>query len=170
MSAVVTNTSFLNPIGFKVVFSRIPTVEYFCQSVIIPEVSLSSINVPNPIQDLNLSSTSLKYGQFIMDFKVDEDMKNYNEVLKWMVDLSSSKESTQYMKLYDKTPGDGKGPRSEASVIVLSSSKNPNIDIKLIDVVPTGISNLKFSTTETDINYLECTATFSLREFIVNKI
>ena len=44
---------------------------------------------------------------------------------------------------------------------------NPNKTFEFVDVYPTSLSDLPFTTQVNDIDYIECTATFRYRTFKV---
>ena len=48
---------------------------------------------------------------------------------------------------------------------IVNSAMNPNKDVLFTDVYPTGLMDLPFSTTLSDVDYVECTATFKYRKF-----
>jgi hypothetical protein len=55
MNALVeqpTNLNYLSPLGFKFTLRRLPMVNYFCQSVDIPAISMTPINTPTPVGTL----------------------------------------------------------------------------------------------------------------------
>lgn len=170
LATVPTNRNFLSPLGFRLVFSRLPNVEYFCQSVRLPSVTIGNIEVPNPILPLNVPSTKINTTDFEITFKVDEDMKNYNELYQWMIDLTFDRQTSLYLHLSEtrlqkfKQDPNG-GVFSDASLTILNSAKNPHKQFNFTDVYPTGLTPLKFDVTEDTVNYLECTASFSFRNF-----
>ena len=50
---------------------------------------------------------------------------------------------------------------SDATLAVLNSNYNEVVKIKFWDLFPTSLSTLEFTATDTDINYLTATVTFS---------
>jgi hypothetical protein len=59
---------------------------------------------------------------------------------------------------------------SDISVIILSSSMNPNYEFRMRDCFPTSLTNIDLSSTVSDIEYVTATATFAIRDFIVEQI
>lgn len=163
-----TNRNFLSPLGFRLVFNRLPTVEYFCQSVTLPSVGLQVMSVSNPLMRLNVAGTQLQYGELSATFKIDEDMKNYVELYNWISDLSFNRETSQYANLLAaQVPGGNGGPRSDATIEILNSVKNANKAFHFTDVFPASLTPVSFDTRKADIDYLECTVNFSFRDFTI---
>lgn len=166
-NSIIENKNFLSPLGFKLVFTRLPNVILFARAATLPSVSISEMTVNNPILPLNVSSTNMKQGSFQITFKVDEDMVNYRELYDWMVDLTFGRETSLYLDLGDRKKADDAGVRSDATLMILNSAKNPNIKIELKDVFPINLTPMSFDASRTDVDYLECTADFSYRYFTV---
>ena len=169
------NKNFLSPLGFRLVFDRLPHVEYFCQAAVLPFVSIGNIEVPNPILPLNVPSTKINMGNFEVTFKIDEDMKNYSELYQWMIDLTFDRETSLYMhmgesrtKKFQQNPSGG--VFSDASLTILNSVKNANKELRFTDVYPAGLTPLKFDVTQESINFMECTASFSFRDFRISDV
>ncbi len=165
------NKNFLSPTGFVLTLTRLPATVYMCNAVQLPSVLLQEIKVPNPMVTLNISTTNIQYGTFSASFMIDEDLQNYREIYQWILDLSVDRINSQYDNILVKKLRDpNAGPRSDATVSILSSSKHPNIQFNFIDVFPSTLTPLPFDTRNKDIEYLTCTIGFSFREFNVTNI
>jgi hypothetical protein len=162
---VTANKNFLSPLGYKFVITRLPNVDYFCQSVEFPRVSLNVSTIPNPFQKIPVAGTEITYGNFSVNFKVDEDLTNYKEIYNWMLALGFPESYEQYRALADKSSVDSQRLRSDASLMILSSSKNANHEVKFLDIFPVGLTGMKFDSSLTDVAYMEATAEFTYRMF-----
>ena len=104
-------------------------------------------------------------------------MKNYLEIYDWLVGLGTPEDTDQYVKLQaeNKRPtsaiskiGPGvAGVYSDAALVIMTSSQNPNKRIKFDDIYPTNLSPLQFDVTGSDVAYLEADVTFRYRSFTV---
>ena len=54
---------------------------------------------------------------------------------------------------------------SDASLIINNSAMQPNKEVKFVDCFPVSLSDVPFSTTLADVDYVECTASFKYRKF-----
>lgn len=165
---VTANKNFLSPLGYKFVITRLPNVDYFCQSISFPSVVLNSASMPNPFQKIPVAGTELRYGNVSINFKIDEDLTNYKEIYNWMLALGFPESYEQYRSLAEKSSVDSHRIRSDASLVILSSSKNPKHEVKFYDIFPVSLTGMKFDSTLTDIPYLEATAEFEYRMFTLD--
>lgn len=165
---VTANKNFLSPLGYKFVITRLPNVDYFCQSITFPSMNLNTASFPNPFQKIPLAGTEISYGTLSITFKVDEDLTNYKEIYDWMIALGFPESYAQYRTLAEKSAVDSKKLKSDASLVILSSSKNPRHEIKFLDAFPVSLTGMKFDSTSTDVNYLEATAEFVFNFFTLD--
>lgn len=163
-----TNSNFLSPLGFKFAIKKTPLTNYFVQAVSLPSISIGSGEVPNPFIKFRLPGTNLTFGSFSITFKVDEDMKNYMEIYNWLIEMGFPDSFDQYNG--SSVSGDGTSIYSDCTLTVLSSAMNPNKEITFIECYPTALSSLTFSSTSTDVTYVEATATFDCRKFEIRQL
>lgn len=154
------NKNFLSPLGFKFVLSRAPSLEYFVQTVNIPSISTTPANVPSPFVKMPFAGDHLEFGDLEISFKIDEDMKNYLEIYNWLMGIGFPDKFNQYKDL-NTDPG----IYSDAVLVVLTSSKNPNMRVKFKKMWPLSLDAVQFDTTQTDVEYISTTATFKYQSF-----
>ena len=165
------NPNFLNPINFRFVLHRAPTLNFFVIDASLPNVNLEPIYQATPFIPIPKPSTKLSYGKFNMTFKVDEDFVNYQEIYDWMSHLGLSEGFPDYANNVDKeTNATGRGPVCDASLIVLDSSKKPNIEIRIRDMFPSNLGTIEFAVDANDIRHASCRVEFTLRDFVVIKL
>ena len=173
------NKNFLSPLGYRFFIKKTPNVNWFVQSVELPSIQLARIDIQNPFIRFPVGGDHITIGELQISFRVDEDMSNYNEINNWMRAIGFPDNFEQYKSIAPVSRngisggseiGTGEGIYSDASLIILTSAKNPNIEIKFFDLFPTGLSSLKFDTELTNINYLQATASFACRKFDVDLI
>jgi hypothetical protein len=159
------NQNFLSPIEFRFVIKRLPHVEYFVQSANVPGISASPESTPTPFKNLYRHGDKLEYDTFNVTVRVDENMKNFLEIYDWMVGLTSPESFDQYTNL---TQGDG--IYSDATLTILSNSKNPNIEITMKDIFPISLGSIQLSTTDADVNYATVDITFQNNGYSIKTI
>lgn len=181
MSAITSqpsNINFLSPLNFKFTIKKTPTTNYFVKAINLPEVGFNSTDIPNPFVKLPFPSHALNYGTLRLQFGVDEDMANYLEIHNWLVGLGFPDNFDQYKNLVDneikigrnKTIPSGSGVFSDATLMILTSAKNPNIEITFVDLFPTSLGQLVFDTTNTTVNFIDAVATFRFRKYNIVKL
>lgn len=163
-----TNKNFLSPLGFKFLLLKAPTVEYFVQTVNIPSLGFQSADVPTPFVNLPFPGDHLRFGEFQLTFKIDEDMQNYLEIYNWLVGLGFPDNFSQYSKISNLPTKDG--IVSDATLMILTSAKNSNIEINFKNLFPISISDVQFDTTQTDVEFVNASVSFKYQSFTINKI
>lgn len=165
MAVSPENKNFLGGAGFKLVLDRIPHVTYFCQGAPIPSVSLSTIQMPSPVVTRQLPGTKVTFSPFEVTFKIDEDMKNFIEIFNWISGLGFPETNEQYRRLQQTSKN--QIVTSDATLVILSSKYNPNLKVKFRDMYPTDLSQLNFTTQNSDVDYLEATTTFAYTTYTI---
>jgi hypothetical protein len=158
----ITNRNFLSPVGFKFTLAKEPTVPFFCNSARIPEITLSVLQQPTYLKDLDVPGGKLQYGDLILRFIVDENMENYMAIHNWLTGLGFPETTQQYKDLITDRDDilDPKEAFSDGSLYVLDSSYNTSAIVKFKDLFPVGLSSLEFDSTQTDIQYFTADVTF----------
>lgn len=149
--------NFLNPIEFKFAIKRLPNVEFFVQSVNIPDSSIGITQRATPFKTLYVPGDKIEFGDLVVSCLVDEQMETYKEVWNWLTALTYPDGFEQYSKLLEV---DGDGVFSDATLTILNSSKNPNINITFKDVFPTYVGPLQMNTADTDVTPPQVDFTF----------
>ena len=186
-----TKFDYASPTQFKFQLQKLPKVEYFTTACNIPGISLNATVQPTPLADIPLPGDTITFGDLEITFLVDENLENYREIHGWMYGIGFPKSRTEFAALVeankDRFPTDGKDSKStdagkvkygaqalgpifsDATLNVLSSKNNPNIEVRFSDVFPSSLSALQFDQQADDVNYLTASVTFKykLYEFAV---
>ena len=180
-----TKQDYASPTQFKFQITKLPKVEYFCTAANIPGISIPSPSQPTPLADIPLPGDTISFDDLSVTFLVDENLENYREIHGWMYGIGFPISRTQFGDLVDagkdrfptigkdslKTdPGKVKygakplGPIfSDATLNVLTSKNNANIEVRFSDVFPTALSGLDFNQQADDVSYLSATVTFKYK-------
>lgn len=164
------NLNYLSPLNFKFQLKKAPHVNFFIQKVNIPAISLKNATYANPFVNIPLPGEHIDYTPLQITFKVDEHLQNYLEIHNWIVGLGKPRNFEQYASLERKGITTGEGIVSDISLQVLSNTKVHNYEVTFIDAHPIDLSGVQFNTTDTDVNYLEATASFRYTYYTINKI
>ena len=180
-----TKFDYASPTQFKFSIIKLPKVEYFCTAVNIPGIELGSSEQLTPLKAIPLPGTILTYGDLEMSFLVDENLENYREIHGWMTGIGFPRDRSEYKTLVDASkdrfptqgagdlktdPGKVKygamplGPvYSDATLNVLTSKNNSNIEVRFSDMFPVSLSGLNFNQQATDIDYLSASVTMKYK-------
>lgn len=165
-----SNKNFLSQVGFKVDIARIPNVSYFTQSINIPGVEMPVANVPTMLNNYPLYGNKLKYRDVTVTFSIDENMSNYIEIYDWITGLTHPQSSDQYKELNNKELLKDTVKVSDGIITVLTSSRNPNVEIRLINMFPISLTDVIFDSREGNISPLQATAIFRITRFEIKKL
>ena len=180
-----TKLDYASPTQFKFGVIKLPKVEYFCTAANIPGISLGQASQPTPLKDIPIPGDKLEYDNLNITFLVDENLENYREIHGWMTGLGFPKDTSQFRSLQgasaDRYPTtsdvglnkelgsikkavqDDGGLYSDATLFVLSSKNNANLEIRFRDIYPISLSGLDYNQQETDIQYLTASVTFAYK-------
>ena len=156
--------NFLSPLGFRFVLSRSPEINYFVQNVTLPDMSIGAATMPTPFTRVPLPGDKVTFGDLSITFKVDENMVNFQHIYDWIAGLAKLDSFNQYTALQAGS-STGAGIVCDATLVVLTSAKNPNKQISFTNIFPTSLSGLTFDTTSGDVSYLQATVTFAIQKY-----
>jgi hypothetical protein len=174
MSAVnntPTNRNFLASSNFRMVLKRAPNVNFYLQSASIPGLTfMGSPIMDTPFVKIPLPGDHLNYLPLTVSFMVDEDMKNYMEMWNWMFNIAgpSTLDPSLINGMNNSIVLDPNTTiRSDIKLIILSSAKNPNMEVTFHDAFPVSLGDLTFNTTTSDLDYLQTSTTFDYIRYTI---
>jgi len=165
------NLNFLSPLGFRFFLKRSPNVNFFLTEAGVPSLSVNNITIPSPFQNLNApGSGKISFSDFDITFKVDEEMRNYQEIYDWIVSDVAPERFSQYLPARNAAAGSGLGVYSDGTLTVLNSAYRPIIEYQFQRMYPSQLSELRFSTAETDVEYITARASFKFEIMTINRL
>ena len=96
--------------------------------------------------------------------------ENYFEVYNWLLALGFPENYGQYKRVADANPGEKETVYSDATLTIMNSAMVPNINIEFQDIFPVAISDINFTSTDSDLNYVTNTVTFKYKIFTMNRV
>ena len=148
-----TNMNQLNVVSFETNFLRMPNINYFCQRVNIPGISLANTIQSTPFANIPIEGDVLEFEDLSLSFIVDEDLQNYLEMYNWLIALGFPERYAQY----DNQTSDIK---SDVNIIIHTNKSNPNYSIVFKDVFPVSLGVVNFDTNNTDLEPIIVDASF----------
>ena len=162
LAGQIANRNFLSPVGFKFSLAKFPKITFFCNSALIPEITLGTYQQPSYLKNLDVPGEKLTYGDLDIRCLVDENMENYMAVHNWLTGLGFPETPQQFI---DKTT-DSDGIRDleeqycDGGLHILNSNLRDVAIVKFKNLFPVSLTSLSFDATETDINYFTASASF----------
>ena len=174
--AIITDqpqtVNFLSPLGFRFKLARTPNLNFFVTDVKLPSISLGFVDVPSPFKIIEIAGNKLDYGDFELTFRLDEDLQSYFEIYDWLTAIGFPETFDQFKKL--KTSSTAFGTKdtqySDGTLTILTGEMVPNFEVVFQNMYPTTISDIYFTATDTDVNYVTATVTFKYQIYRVNKV
>ena len=171
----IANRNYMSPVGFKLILTKTPKVDFLCQSANIPQISMGTAIQPSYLKDIPVPGDKVLYDDLSVRFLVDEKMENYLAIYKWITGLGYPENLGQYNQLKnddirtDASVTDDADPRyfefSDATLQVLNSNYRPSILVNFKDAFPTSLSTLDFDVTTRDYNYFTAEVSFKYTIF-----
>jgi len=171
-----TVLDYASPVQFRFKCSKLPTVEFFCQTANIPGISLGQATVDTPLKSIPFPGDELNYQDLGISFLVDENLNNYKEIHDWLLGLGAPQNHNQFSTLRDtgtdRFPGqttnspnnnavpDG-GTYSDATLTILNSKNIAKVEIRFHNIFPTSLGSLSYDVQASDVNYLQASVDFS---------
>ena len=171
----IANRNYMSPLGFKLIITKTPKVDFLCQSANIPQISMGTAIQPTYLKDIPVPGDKVLYDDLTVRFLVDEKMENYLAIYKWITGLGYPENLGQYNQLKkddirtDASATDDADPRyfefSDATLQVLNSNYRPSVLVNFKDAFPTSLSTLDFDVTTRDYNYFTAEVSFKYTIF-----
>ena len=181
---------YASPIQFRFKCTKLPEVEFTCQTANIPGISLGGATQSTPLLDVPVPGDKLTFGSLDITFLVDENLNNYKEIHDWLLGLGFPQNYTQFQDLQtegqDRFPGTtrstaniGRQPRaplpeggiySDATLTVLNSKNIAKTEIRFKNVYPISLGSLSYNVQASDVDYLQVAASFNYLNYDIVQI
>ena len=171
----ISNRNYLSPVGFKLSITKIPKVDFFSNSTIIPGINLGVAIQPTYLKDIPVPGDKLTYDDLSLEFFVDENLENYLEVHNWLRGLGYPNSIEEFINLKandkyfpDTSSKNSFNEYSDATLTVYNSNFNPIVEVHFKDIFPVSLSSIKFDAKSTDINYVVSEVNFKYSIYDIN--
>lgn len=160
---VPDNITPLSPNGFMFSVTKLPDISFFCQQVNLPGITLGDPEYANPFTKQPIPGETLTYDTLEINFLIDNEMKNYKYLYNWIIALGFPNEYEQYrafVQADNNNYSELAKNYSDATLSILTGNNNIAQQIQFVDLFPITIGTVTFQSTNTDVNYIQCNATF----------
>ena len=156
--------NFLSSGKFLINLSRLPGVDFYCQSISTPDVTVNTTNVNYIAGHTFETDTQISYGNLTINFIVDENLNNYNQVLNWLKGISPDTSLEESKKLYDESKQIGSGFDYTDIELIFPKSKQTYV---YKNCTPTSLSGLEFNVSE-DL-FISASVTFMVPQIDISQ-
>lgn len=166
-SSQPTNRNYLSPTGFKFTITRSPKVSFFCNQANIPDLNLGVAVQPTYLKDIDTPGDKIQFGDLTLRFLVDEDLKNFMEIQKWIRGLGFPESMQEFRDLESDATlpnlgytDQGDDIYSDGTLQILSNNLIPQFNVNFKDMFPYNLTTVVFDATDTDIQYFTAEVSF----------
>lgn len=132
---------------------KVPTVEYYVQSVTIPGLTFAETIMPSRVGvDAYFPGDKVEFGTLDVSFLVDEDLENYKEIYDWMDAILPIKSGDDYKTLTDSerintgqlsSINNALAEYSQITLITNTNKNLPNKFFNFYDCFPTSLGSIE---------------------------
>ena len=137
-----TNKNYLQSNKWSFTLANSPHTVYFCQSIVLPGVSVGEAMVPTPFSDTYRHGDKMVFESLTLTVLIDEDMRTWEEIFNWMKGLSYPNDFREYQEQKKK------GLYTDAVLEPHTNNHTSNFRIHFRECFPTSIGPVTFSYTD----------------------
>ena len=154
------NRNYLSPLGFKLELELFDGVDFFCQQANIPEITMPVTQVPTRYRSVPIvPGGGVTFGDFSVQFIIDEDLVNYNSIQKWIRRNGNDGG--------DSTIVPGEPEYSNGRLLFTTSNYQVKKAIAYKGVFPISITSVPFDATVTDQEYFTANVVFKYHNYMI---
>lgn len=153
------NRNYLSPLGFKLNLERFRGVDFFCQEVNLPDISVPYTDVPTRFRSFPIvAGGGVEYGDFSVKFIVDEELINWTSIFDWIRKNGVSEEH-----MPNEEP-----EYSGGQLFIYTSSYNINHVVNFENLFPISLTEMNFDATSNDVEYFTASVTFKYTGYTIS--
>ena len=147
------NKSILNKNNFRLLIEKVPTVEYYVQTVSIPGLSFNETVQPIGVGvDAYFHGDKVEFETLNVTFLVDEDLKNFQEMYNWITQIVPVADPSDYERLtggkkntlgVSQMDGDELKTSSQITLVTNTNKNIPNRYFRFYDAFPISLGSLE---------------------------
>jgi hypothetical protein len=150
MSNLTTNLNMLVPGNFKVTIdsNEFANLQFFCTTAEVPSIAQTATQQDFKNENAYFPGDTIEYSELNIEFIVDEDLRNYVEMYNW---FKANRDSALKFK--------------DITLSILSNKNITNRQVLFNNAFPVSLGQLSFTTQDTAVEYVTCTASFRYNKF-----
>lgn len=151
--------NFLQNNGFTFLLERIPQTIFRVTSCDVPGLTVPTPETSSGRTTQYFPGTANEFDELVMEFIVDENLKNYEELYRWITQQRyTDKEFVPKSEKENLLVSDG-------VLVTMTNASNPNRVFKFANMFPISLGNIHFDTTISEPQPVTCTVTFKYSYF-----
>jgi hypothetical protein len=155
--------NYLSSNYFQLEITRLPTVTYFCQTASIPALNITPTDQPAPFGTFpKVVGGRYNFEDLSVSFIVDEQMKNWLEVFRWIESLGAMENWDTVIEQVDFY--------SDITLTVMNSAYKGKYEVRFKNAFPTSISGIDFNSSSMDNEPIIANVTFSYDSYNITTL
>ena len=160
--------NFLSGVGFQFQIKDLPGVSFYCQSANVPSINLATATQATRWNTISHPGDEVNYDDLSIRFLVDEELKNYISLHKWIRFLGHPESTNDFGMMVGDTYEEK--TYSDGVLFILDSNFNKKFKIVFQDLFPVSLGGLNFDSTYGDTEYFAVDATFKYTIYNITDI
>lgn len=144
--------------GFTFILERIPQTVFRVTATSVPAINVPPASAGYPGSTQNFPGTFTEFEDINLEFLVDENLENYEEIYRWIVKQRFAENQVPKSEIDVSYYSDG-------VLTTMTNSSEPNRKFKFKSMFPYAMSALNFDTSITSPEPVKCTVTFKYSTF-----
>lgn len=150
--------------GYQLIIPKFPNTEFHATNFNFPAIMLPTVGIENPLLRTPVAGEKMVYEPMTVNFIIDEHMRNYKEIHKWMSSISFDTDNIKFTTFAGRNEGQFLGEQ-DIKVAILSNKGNPIEYITFFDAVPTMLSGFEMTQQDPTTNYVMASVSFEFTSF-----
>lgn len=151
---------------FQLQITRLPTVTYFCQSANLPSLTVTPAEQPTTLGiKPKWVGGQYAFEDLQVSFLVDEQMRNWLEVYRWMEEIGNLEDMTKVIAAKQTMDF-----FSDITLTITNSTYNPKYYVRFKRAWPIAISGIQFTSVAVDTEPMLATATFTYDSYSITEV
>ena len=159
-----TTQNYIYPTYFRLDIKRLPLMSYFVTKANLPDFGYDSpVEQVNRFTTIKHTANRVIFGGLNVSFLVDEDLSNWREIQDWI-------KSTSVVDDYHDVDKNTKDHYTDATLMLLNSAMQPNLEVTFKNIFPISITGFEFSSNITELTPFESTVQFAYDHYEIKKL
>lgn len=150
---------------FKMNIHRLSYLDYFCQNVTIPGVTVPDFIQPSMHTNIRVPGTVVAYEDLDVTFLVTDDFKNWLELYDWTTRLTPTRSFKEIYPIGEK--GKDNLVYSDLTITVLSNKSNRTMEFEFKRCFPIALTSIQLDASTIDASTTTATVTFAYSGYTV---
>ena len=156
--------NYLKNNAFTFAVERLPQTMFRVVTGELPSISITPPSAGDMASTQYFPSTAIEFEPLTLEFIVDDNLLNYEEVYEWITDQQFATRKNKF------TPSDNLALLSDGVLVTMNRSSNANRSFIFKGMFPISLGSLQFTTTTDSPEPIRCQVTFRYSYFIMNPL